>query len=212
MIKLVIFDLDGTLIDSMDLVVETFRITAEALGIPIDLSKVRKSIGLPGRQILARAVLKPISEKETDEFLRRRSELHNRLIAKIRLFPDTISTLEKLREKGYLIAIASSNKRKRLERILSVKNLDQYVSVTVSYEDVDKPKPHPDMVLKAVELAGVKTQEAIMVGDTVYDVEAAKRAGVISVLIAREHKQSFKEDFRVSSLEDILDILEKLDC
>jgi len=213
MVKLVIFDLDGTLLNSTDAILESFRLAAEALGLDIDLEEVRRSLGMPSRAILERSLRSAADEGALERFLELRRELHNQLVLKCELFEDAVPTLRDLRSRGLLLALASSNRRGRLEAVLERHGLSALFDAVVSYEDVRRGKPHPDMVLKVLEELGVRPDEAVMVGDAESDVLCARRAGVRAVLIDRSGSLSHVgEDFRVRSLRELVELIDSLDC
>jgi len=213
MIKLVIFDLDGTLLDSIDAIVQSFKIAAEAFNAKIDLDVVRSSIGIPSREILRKALKTEVSEQVINKILILRRKLHDELIMNAKLFKDVLPVLLELRRRGFKLALVSSNVRYRLEAILARNRLSEFFDTVVSYEDVERPKPHPDMVFKALRDVRVSPRDALLVGDSVNDVISAKKAGVIAVLIDRYgNRESVGEDFKIRNLKELLKLIERLDC
>ena len=213
MVKLVIFDLDGTLLDSFDSIIKSFEMATKAFGVDIDLNVVKDNIGIPSKEILRRALRVKVSEQSIKEILTLRRKLHDKLVMNAKLFDDVLPTLTELKRRGLKLALVSSNVKYRLKAILEKNKLTHLFDSVVSYEDVKRPKPHPDMVLKALEEVGVKAEEAILVGDSINDVMSAKSAGVIAVLIDRFGiKKNIGEDFRVTSLKELFKLIEELDC
>jgi len=213
MIKLIIFDLDGTLLNSIDVIVQSFKKAAELLGVNIDLNVVRNNIGIPSREILNKALKTKVDEHLMSKFLTLRRRLHDELIMNAKLFEDALPTLIRLKERGYKLALVSSNVRYRLERILERNKIRDFFDVVVSYEDVKRPKPYPDMVLKALEEIKVDAKNTVLVGDSINDIISAKRAGVTAILIDRKGvREKLGEDFRISSLKELSRLIKKLDC
>lgn len=213
MVKLVIFDLDGTLLDSFNSIVKSFEIAAKAFGVNIDLNVVKDNIGIPSREILRKALRSEVSEQTIKEILTLRRKLHDELVMNVKLFDDVLPTLVELKRRGLKLALVSSNMRYRLKIILNKNKLTHLFDSIVSYEDVKRPKPYPDMVLKALKDVGVKAKDAILIGDSINDIISAKKAEVIAVLIDRSKtKKNMREDFRVSNLKELLKLIEELDC
>jgi len=183
--KAVLFDLDGTLLDSIAPLVKSWKLALEKFGLKESDRTIRKLLGLSAPEIVERiaGTLPPEERKRLNEV---RREIYEDLWPKeAKLYPDAVEVLEALRKK-YKLAVISSNKRDRLLRKLKHFKLEKYFDAVVSYEDVGKGKPEPDMVLRACEELEVLPSEAAVVGDAIYDVEMAKRAGSLSILVLRE--------------------------
>ena len=213
MVKLVIFDLDGTLLDSFESIIKSFEMATKTFGVDIDLNVVKDNIGIPSKEILRRALRVKVSEQLIKEISTLRRKLHDELVMNAKLFDDALPTLTELKRRGLKLALVSSNVKYRLKAILEKNKLTHLFDSVVSYEDVKRPKPHPDMVLKALKEVGVKAEEAILVGDSINDVMSAKSAGVVAVLVDRfGSKKNIGEDFRVTSLKELFKLIEELDC
>jgi len=111
-------------------------------------------------------------------------------------------------------AVASSNPRKLIIRVLDLTGLLNYVDVVIGAEDVKRGKPHPYIIEEAVKRLGVKPFEAIYVGDTIYDVEAGKAAGVFTVAVltgaaSREKLENSRPDMIVENLKYLLEALSR---
>ena len=185
LMKAVLFDLDGTLLDSIAPLVKSWKLALEKFGLKESDRTIRKLLGLSAPEIVERiaGTLPPEERKRLNEV---RREIYEDLWPKeAKLYPDAVEVLEALRKK-YKLAVISSNKRDRLLRKLKHFKLEKYFDAVVSYEDVGKGKPEPDMVLRTCEELEVLPSEAAVVGDAIYDVEMAKRAGSLSILVLRE--------------------------
>ena len=179
MMKLIILDFDGTLADTRGLIVKTMQQTLDALGLESRTDdQCAAMIGLPLKQ--AFTTLLPM----TDEMGDRCAETYRRLFYKnnasykVPAFPNVLETLHLLKEKGYTLTIASSRSRQSLMEFVEDMHLDEVIPYVLGADDVTNAKPHPEPVLKTLEAFGCKPEDALMVGDTWYDIEMGRRAGV----------------------------------
>ncbi|MEM1931210.1 MAG: HAD family hydrolase [Sulfolobales archaeon] len=186
-LKLVVFDLDGTLIDSVDAHAEGWSFAIERLGLArIGREKLVDLIGLPGsdivKEVLGEAGLRyypSIRWLKDQHFLGQLAE------GRVRLFPDVKPCLNYLRERGYALGLATSTPNHVLIPLLERLELLEYFDYTVGGDEVRKGKPNPDIFIRIVEKAGVRPSDAVVIGDTVYDTVPARSAGMFSILIAR---------------------------
>jgi HAD superfamily hydrolase (TIGR01549 family) len=175
MIKAVIFDIDGTLIDSVDLHAQAWQETFKHFGKEIPYEDVRHQIGKGGDQLL------PVffSKEELDEKGSEMEEYRSRLfkhdfLPRVRAFPKVRELFQRIRDDGKRIALASSAKEDELKTYKKIAHIEDLVEEETSSDDADKSKPHPDIFAAALERLGdIKPDEAIVVGDTPYDAEAA---------------------------------------
>jgi len=175
MIKAVIFDIDGTLVDSVDLHARAWAAAFEHFGKKIPFEEVRHQIGKGGDQLM------PVffSKEELDEFGEEMEEYRSRLykreyLPRVRPFPKVRDLFLRIREDGKRIALASSAKEEELKTYKKIADIEDLVEEETSADDADKSKPHPDIFEAALgQLGDVKANEAIVVGDSPYDAEAA---------------------------------------
>lgn len=174
-----LFDIDGTLVDTVELIVRaldhTFR---KHLGVQISRDELRRTIGLPlHRQVrLFDHLVDFVPDHramEADEIAFYESHKHLE-----RVIPEAVDALKEAKRAGLSIALVTSKNRLELETFLPRLNLDGWIDVVISSSDVARPKPAPDSVLAALEKLDMLPQEALFVGDTVYDVHCARGAGV----------------------------------
>ena len=183
MIKAVIFDVDGTLIDSVDLHARAWQEALAHFGKQIPYEKVRYQIGKGGDQLM------PVflSEKEIDEFSEElekyRGELFKReYMPRVKAFPRVRELFERIQRDGKHIALASSAKGDELEVYKKIANITDLVEEETSKDDADKSKPHPDIFEAALErLGGPPLEQVVVIGDTPYDAEAAGKAGLRTI-------------------------------
>jgi pyrophosphatase PpaX len=192
-IDTLLFDLDGTLVDSIDLIVEGFhRIWEQNFSYRPERAEVVKTIGIlidnamhglidagvrqnritriEDRQIVVKRLL--------DEYREYYIACHDEMI---RPFPGVNETLTELRTRGYRIGVVTSKRRMGADRSLKVFGIDLLLDCVVAAEDTELHKPNPDPILKGMELLGSKPETTAYIGDSTHDMIAGKRAGVLTV-------------------------------
>lgn len=180
--KAAIFDLDGTLLDSVDLHALAWREAMVKFGHDVTLEQVRSQIGKGGDKLIP--VFLSADEqrdhgKELEEW--RGSRFKTSYLPLVRPFSAVPDLLGRLRDAGLRIAVASSAKRGELDKYLDIAGIADLVDATTSSEDADESKPSPDefeIILKKLKIAGA---DAVAIGDTPYDAIAAGKAGVATI-------------------------------
>lgn len=215
MIRAVIFDVDGTLVDSNDLHVEAWREAFRSYGKELAFDEVHGQMGKGGDQLM------PVfcSEKELDKFgeelERHRVELFaERYLERVRPFPRVRELFERLRADGLQIALASSAKEEELVHHKKSLRVEDLLEAATSADDAERSKPHPDIFQAALAgLDGVRAEEAIVVGDTPYDVEAAAKAGMrtVGLLSGGFTEKALRGAGAVAIYRDVSDLLEHYD-
>lgn len=183
MIKAVIFDVDGTLVDSVDLHARAWQEAFAHFGKHFDFERVRSQIGKGGDQLM------PVflSEEELAEFgeelEKYRGELFKReYLSHVKGFPAVRELFQRVKAEGLQIALASSAKDDELKTYKKIADIEDLVEEETSSDDAEKSKPHPDIFEAALERLGeMKPSEAVVVGDTPYDAEAAGKAGMQTI-------------------------------
>ena len=180
--KAAIFDLDGTLLDSVDLHALAWHEAMVKFGHDVTLEQVRSQIGKGGDKLIP--VFLSADEqrdhgKELEEWRGRRFKTN--YLPLVRPFSAVPDLLRRLRDAGLRIAVASSAKRDELDKYLDIAGIADLVDATTSSEDADESKPAPDVfeiILKKLKIAGA---DAVAIGDTPYDATAAGKAGVATI-------------------------------
>ncbi len=178
MFKLLIFDWDGTLMDSVMRIVACVQASAEDLSLPVPAeSAARDIIGLGLDEAMAR--LFPESDAKEKSRVVERYRHHYLFANKIPtpLFDGAYEVVEKLQSEGYLLAVATGKGRTGLNRVLDQSKLGQLFHTTRSVDEA-RSKPDPDMLLQILDELGVDADKALMIGDTEYDMNMANNAGV----------------------------------
>lgn len=181
--RLVVFDLDGTLSDSREAILRTFEAACLDHGVaaPSDAA-VAAMIGLPLDHMfetLAPPPAAPLVQTYKDRYVEF-DRLHTRL------FPGVLELLQGLEPR---LALATSKLQQGAERSLERAGITQLFDVIMGHCPSRRPKPHPDMLLEVLRQAGVSRDDAVMVGDTTYDLEMADAAGVRAIGVAWGHHE-----------------------
>ncbi|HUR34611.1 MAG TPA: HAD family hydrolase [Vicinamibacterales bacterium] len=175
----VLFDVDGTLVDSNDAHARAWVEAFADSGIIVDFTRVRRCIGMGGDKLMPEVSgVNEESEKGTAIAKRRAEIFADRFLPALRPFPDAGRLVADLKDQGYTVVAASSAKRDELQPLLEIAGADALMDASTSSDDAESSKPDPDIIHAALKRAGATAAEAVMIGDTPYDVEAARRAGL----------------------------------
>ncbi|MEL4317567.1 HAD family hydrolase [Leifsonia sp. YIM 134122] len=173
----VLFDIDGTLVDSNYLHVEAWQHAFRDMGVEVDAWRIHRSIGQDGDQLIESLV----GERDggwTAKATELNSTYYTELAPRLRTFDGVGGLLHTLSERGVIIVLATSAPQEELDLLLPVIDADDAIHATTNADDVDTAKPEPDIVRVALSRAGVDADHAIFVGDSAWDMKAAVRAGV----------------------------------
>ncbi|MET9631906.1 HAD family hydrolase [Lentzea sp. NPDC006480] len=180
-----IFDLDGTLVDTPRGIVTTFAAVFAQLDLPtVDSGSIRATIGLP----LPAAFAKVLGISEEESLVAKCVELYLSTFREIVLpkapqlvFPGVFDGLRSLRENGFLLAVATSKFIFNAEALLVAAGVREEFSTVVGADQVSRPKPDPESGFLVLQRLGVPASNAVMVGDTTHDVLMARGAGMSSI-------------------------------
>jgi HAD superfamily hydrolase (TIGR01509 family) len=183
MIRAFIFDVDGTLVDSVDAHARSWVETLREFGHEVDFARVRYQIGKGGDQLMAEFLSKDeIKEKGEAIEEARKKRYQKNYLPFIEGFPGTRQLFQMLRDKGMQVVLASSAHGEELDTYKRRAHIEGLVQDETSKDDVDRSKPHPDIFQAALKtLDGVSPEEALVVGDSPWDAIAATKAGIRSV-------------------------------
>ena len=194
-VKVILFDMDGVIIDSSDAWFMAFNDVLVHFGLQkISKKKFSNYFGYPvekDQKIFFR-------DKSIKEIIEAYDFYFNKWKGQVLIFKDSIAVLKKLSNKKIKIGLITNASRVIVESNLKRFSLKRFFDVTVSLNDVKKGKPAPDMVLKACKALKVNPREAILVGDTINDMIAGRKAGCITV------GYRIEGNFQINNLMDIL--------
>ena len=175
----VIFDIDGTLVDSNRAHAESWAETLASHGYSIPPEQVQPLIGMGGDKLLPDLIGVDIESAEGRRLSEHRTRLFfDKYAPGLRAFPGARELAERLRRDGLVLLVATSASEEELGKLLGIAGIEDLLADTTSSDDAERSKPDPDIVQAAVRRAGLPAQDLVMIGDTPYDVEAANRAGV----------------------------------
>ena len=178
-----IFDLDGTLVDTVYAHIFAWQRAFNELDLPIDGWRIHRRIGMSGglfARAAAREIGRPLSHEETEALQRRHGELFRELLPTRRPLPGAVALLAELRAAGVPHGIATSGRRPEIDASLEALRVAAE-TVVIARGDVERAKPEPDLFLACAERLGIQPSDCYVVGDAVWDLLAARRAGMLSV-------------------------------
>jgi HAD superfamily hydrolase (TIGR01509 family) len=180
----VLLDVDGTLIDSNDAHAEAWvRALAEG-GFEVPFARVRHLIGMGGDKLLPEVSGLADETPQGARISERRGAIFaEEFLPHLRPFPRVRELLERLRADGLRLVVASSSEREQLDALLDGAGIADLLDETISSSDAAQSKPAPDLVGAALEKSGLTPEAAIMLGDTPYDIEAARKLGVRTIAV-----------------------------
>ncbi|RCX18482.1 pyrophosphatase PpaX [Fontibacillus phaseoli] len=211
MIDTILFDLDGTIIDTNDLIINTFMhvlsnhfpqqsYTREQIIPHMGTTLEQQMQTFSGRQDVANLVAD----------YRTFNNLHHDTM--VREFPRVNEVINTLHERGITLGVVTTKIRPTTLRALDMFGLKKYMDVIVTVQDVEHPKPHPEPVLKAIGQLGADPTRTIMVGDSAADIQSAKAAGVKAAAVAWSLKgvevlSQYHPDYILQDMTDLYGVL-----
>ncbi len=196
------------MLDSWEFVYKAFEYTLKVHNHPI-----------PSQELVNQAMGKPLKDfykfffpnQDIEIYAQTHHEYQKDKISLNKLFPDVESVLKKLKQRGFVIGVISNRTKASLLQSISLAQIDEYIDIVVSAQDVERAKPDKEHVLQALSKLKVKPKEAILVGDTDADILAGKNAGVKTVGVTYgflgDEIKKFEPDFVIDDLEELLSIL-----
>jgi HAD superfamily hydrolase (TIGR01509 family) len=205
-----ILDVDGTLVDTnYHHAVAWYRAFTQS-GVELPLWRIHRAIGMGGDQLVGALAGEDVERECGDDIRTAEKVLYRVMIHEVRPLPDARRLLEVLKERGHRIVLASSAKQDEIEHYLELVDARELADAWTSSADVEKTKPEPDLVRVAMEK--VDADDAVMIGDSVWDVEAANRAGIptIAVRTGGFGQDELAEAGAARVFESINDLLQEL--
>jgi HAD superfamily hydrolase (TIGR01509 family) len=213
--KAVLFDVDGTLVDTVDLHAKAWVEALEHFGVEADFGDIRLQIGKGGDQLLPGLIPPEMVEQQAEEIQTFRSDLFKRkYMSQVRAFPGVRDLFERIRASGQRIVLASSGHAEEVETHKATANIADLIDDATSSEDAERSKPFPDIFEAAFAKLGLEQRaDAMVIGDTPYDAEAARAAGLasIGVLCGGFTEQALRQAGCIAVYRDPQHLLESYD-
>ena len=206
-----VLDVDGTLVDTnYHHAIAWYRAFRQhELTLPV--WRIHRHIGMGGDQLVAAVAGKRVEDRQGDSIRAAETALYADLIGEVQPFGDARRLLELLDRRGHRLVLASSGKRDEIDHYLDLLDARKLVEAWTTSADVERTKPDPDLVHAAVDKVG--GGEAVLVGDSTWDCEAAARAEVptVAVLTGGFSEQELRQAGAVAVFESLTDLCERLD-
>lgn len=208
-IDTVLFDLDGTIIDTNELIIASFQHVLDKHNQPRTREQIIPFMGMTlEQQFEAFSGRKDVTEYVAD--YRSYNTIHHDTM--VRGFPHVNEVISTLKERGIKLGIVTTKIRPSTMRVLELFNLLEYMDTIVTVQDVTHPKPHPEPVLTAVEQLKADPKRTLMIGDSPADIKSAQAAGVHSAAVAWSLKgakelQKYNPDYVLQDMTDLYGIM-----
>jgi HAD superfamily hydrolase (TIGR01509 family) len=180
MIRAVFLDIDGTLMDTNYLHVEAWSDAFEKIGRTIPRREIHRQVGKSGKKMLQDFQFDEATAKKADKL---HGKLYKKIQKKGKPLPGACELIAALKDRGIGVWFATSAKPEELEHTMDELRADDLYDMIVSSADVGEGKPEPDVFEVALKRAGVRPDEAIALGDTIWDIESAERCGVKTAVV-----------------------------
>lgn len=186
--KTILFDLDGTLIKSTEIILEAFKITFKNF-LPTKKLKKEEFTNMLGLTLIKTFTKYEEDLKKVDEMISFYREVSNKMIEKgLKAYPGAIELMSYLKEKGCKIGVVTSKMRQMAQYNLELTGLNEYVDGLIGYEDTINHKPSPDPIIKALKMFDADKETTVYIGDHENDIMAARQAGIIACAVTYSHR------------------------
>ena len=207
-----LLDVDGTLVDSNDHHARAWADAFREAGHDVPYERVRPLIGMGGDKVLPKLTGIDAESAEGKHISERRSELFlEHYLPQLRALPGARALLERMEREGLTLVIATSAKKDEYKELVRVAGVEGVVDDQTTSDDASRSKPDPDIIVAALAKADVRPDEAIMLGDTPYDIQAARAAGVGCVAFRSGGWQDADLPGALAIYDDPADLLAQFD-
>ena len=214
-INTVLFDFDGTLVNTNDVIVASWQHTyMHYLGREETLEKITACFGEPLLLTMEREFPEVDPEESAEVYRRYQREYADELV---KIFPGIKELLEELCKAGYRMGIVTSRTRESAQRYMDMFGIGPYFEAMVTREDTDIHKPNPEPILLCLDRMGITADEAIMVGDSPFDIKCANNAEVKSILVdwritgdGESPIADAVEDYTIAEPAELMEVLKKV--
>ena len=212
----VIFDLDGTLLDTLEGIIYTLNKLGKEWG-----KKFTKNDFLPLWGLSAEEILSKLFDTKDTEKIKKLAknwikEFNKTLMETdlVKVFPDTFETLEQIKQLGLKIGISTSAPGQVLVLVIKKFRLDKYIDAFTSRDEVSRGKPDPEIFIRTARKMGLRNEEVVIVGDTKFDILAGLKGGFITILIDHYNRYNYidiepKPHIIVRNFKEFLEALKK---
>lgn len=207
--KALLFDLDGTLLDTNELIIESFlHVLGETFPGKYSREHVLPFLGPPLYETFD-GIDPTLTETLTASYRKWNLERHDQMVVP---FEGVVDTLRQLKQEGYKMAIVSTKRREMIDRGLQLMECENLFDTIVGFEDVTHTKPDPEAIQIALQRIGANKEDALMIGDNFHDIEGGQRAGVDTAGVAwsikgEAHLATYNPTYMLHQMSDLLDIV-----
>jgi HAD superfamily hydrolase (TIGR01549 family) len=211
MAEAALLDVDGTLIDANYQHAIAWYRAFRRHDIVLPIWRIHRAVGMGGDQLVPALVGDETEQQKGDAIRDARDEIYRELIGEIAPLHGARGLIEDLKERGLRVVLASSSPQKEIDHYLDLLDARDLADAWTTNDDVEATKPEPDLVKAA--LAKAETSDAVMVGDTRWDVEAASKAGLetIAVITGGWSEQELRDAGAIAVFESVEDLRRRLD-
>jgi len=213
--RAVIFDIDGTLIDSVDGHARAWQEVLARYGYDIPFEEVRHQIGKGGDELMPVFLTKEVIEKQGEAIQKERGEIFkSKHLPQVRPFPAARELFQKLKAEGLQVVLGTSAKGEELKTYAKIAGIEDLMDDATSSDEAERSKPHPDIFQAALKkLDGISADEVVVVGDTPYDAQAAGKAGLrtVGVLCGGFPEDELRAAGCIAIYRDPADLLKNFD-
>ena len=214
MVKALLCDIDGTLVQSNWLHAEAWRVAFEAMDLHLELDAIRRQIGKGGDELIPVFVpwwKRPKVEESLKTY--RKYVFQHGLRQQVEAIPGVRDLLLRVRAAGIKVAVATSSEKDDLDVMKHVAGMEDLVDEQTTSEDADRAKPHPDIFAAVVRKLGLSPDECMALGDTPYDAESAGKAGIrtIGVMTGGWSREDLFAAGCVEVYESVADLLQQFE-
>jgi HAD superfamily hydrolase (TIGR01509 family) len=208
----VLLDVDGTLVDSNDAHAKAWVDAFREAGFDVPYEKVRQLVGMGGDKLIPAAVGLSREEPRGRALAERRAAIfRDRYLREVRPLPGARALVDRMQKSGLRVGVATSAQEDELRPLLRIADLEHLLDDAASASDADRSKPDPDIVAAALREVDARPGEAVMIGDTPYDVEAAARAGVPTIALRSGGRDDGELAGAIAIYDDPADLLARYD-
>jgi HAD superfamily hydrolase (TIGR01509 family) len=212
-VALAILDIDGTLVDTNYHHAVAWYRAFRQHGVVLPIWRIHRHIGMGGDQLVASLTNDSVEEEKGDDIRAAEKPLYMAFIEEVEPMEGARELISDLKDRGHRVVLASSAKQDEVDHYLDQLDARELADDWTMSDDVESTKPSPDLVQAALEKVGADAGDAVMVGDTTWDIEAAKRAGVatIAVMTGGFGRDELEDAGAAAVYDSVAELRERLD-